>query len=549
MTNNKRAITGADLIAEILKLEGITFLSCYPRNPLIDACARADIRPVICRQERVGVGIADGYSRAAANNGIGVFAAQVGPGIENAFPGVAQAYADNSPILVLPSAANLDRPRTPPVFYPADVLAPVTKWASRVHQVRDLPRLMRRAFQQLRGGSPGPVLLELPEEILAARFDETIDYRTVAEIRSTPDPAAVEAASRLLLSARNPLIWAGQGVLRAHATGDLINLAELLGAPVMTTNPGKSAFPEGHALSLGASAVHAPPPMKEFLRSADLVLAVGSSLTASPFNPELPLGKKLIHNTVNAADINKDIRCDLALLGDAGLTLASLHAAILQQSDGRGRPDRDHIPATVRNAKQDWLQTWKPQFYAEEVPINPYRLINDLMTTVDLDNTIITHDAGSPREHLVPFWEARRPGSYMGWGKSTQLGHSLGLIMGAKLANPEKLCINWMGDAAFCMVGMDLDTAARNRIPILTIVINNGVMACERDHLIESRQKYDAFELGGNYAAIATALGVWSRRIERPADFKAALREAITLTRSGRPALIECLTKECYDFA
>jgi len=542
-------MTGADVIAEILKREGVSFLSCYPRNPLIDACARADIRPVICRQERVGVGIADGFSRASGNSGIGVFAAQVGPGIENAFPGVAQAYADNSRILVLPSAPNLDRPRTPPVFYPADVLAPVTKWAARVHHVRDLPRLLRRAFQQLRGGNPGPVLLELPEEILEATFDETIDYQVVPEIRFTPDPAAIEAAARLLLNARQPVIWAGQGVLRAHATGDLVALAELLRAPVMTTNPGKSAFPEDHDLSLGAAAVHPPSPLKKFLNSADLVLAIGTSLTASPFNPELPTGKKIIHNSVNAADINKDIRTDLALLGDAGLTLAALHTAILYLSSGRGRPDLDHIPAAVRNAKKDWLQSWNPQFCTDEIPINPYRLINDLMTTVDLDNTIITHDAGSPREHLVPFWEARRPGGYLGWGKSTQLGHSLGLIMGAKLANLEKLCINWMGDAAFCMVGMDLDTAARNRIPILTIVLNNGVMACERDHLIESRQKYDAFELGGNYSAIATALGVWSRRIVQPDDFIPALKEAVNLTESGKPALIECLTKECYDFA
>ena len=275
MTDNNK-LTGADVIAEILKREGITFLSCYPRNPLIDACARVDIRPVICRQERVGVGIADGYSRASPDNGIGVFAAQVGPGIENAFPGIAQAYADNSPILVLPSAANLDRPRTPPVFYPADVMAPVTKWAARVHHVSDLPHLLRRAFQQLRGGRPGPVLLELPEAILSATFDGALNYRAVPGFRFTPDPAAIEAAARLLLRAPRPLIWAGQGVLRAHATPELVALSELLRAPVMTTNPGKSAFPEGHALSLGASAVNAPPFLKTYLAESDVVLAIGT---------------------------------------------------------------------------------------------------------------------------------------------------------------------------------------------------------------------------------------------------------------------------------
>ena len=260
----------------------------------------------------------------------------------------------------------------------------------------------------------------------------------------------------------------------------------------------------------------------------------------------MPPGKKVIHNTVNEADINKDVPTDLALLGDARLALKSLLEALRRVSAGAGRPDLAHVPDEVMGAKRDWLQSWEHRFRSTEVPINPYRLISDLMATVDRDNTIITHDAGSPREHLVPFWETTSPGGYLGWGKSTQLGHSLGLIMGAKLANPDKLCINWLGDAAFCMVGMDLDTAARNRIPILTIVLNNGVMACEHDHLVESRQKYDAFELGGNYAGIATALGVWSRRIERPDDFIPALKDAISITK---PALLECITRECHDFA
>ena len=425
----------------------------------------------------------------------------------------------------------------------------MTKWAARVHHVSDLPHLLRRAFQQLRGGRPGPVLLELPEAILSATFDGAIDYHAVPGFRFTPDPAAIEAAARLLLSAPRPLIWAGQGVLRAHATPELVALSELLRAPVMTTNPGKSAFPEGHALSLGASAVNAPPFLKTYLAESDVVLAIGTSLTVSPFNPAMPPGKKVIHNTVNEADINKDVPADLALLGDAGLTLKALLEAVLRLSGGAGRPDLAHVPTQIMNIKRDWLQSWDHQFQSTEVPINPYRLINDLMATVDRDNTIITHDAGSPREHLVPFWETTIPGGYLGWGKSTQLGHSLGLIMGAKLANPDKLCINWLGDAAFCMVGMDLDTAARNRIPILTIVLNNGVMACERDHLVDSRKKYDAFDLGGNYSEIAGALGVWSKRVAHPNDFIPDLKEAISVTRAGKPALLECITKECHDFA
>lgn len=541
------SISGAEVVAEILRREGVPLLACYPRNPLIDACARAGIRPVICRQERVGVGIADGYSRANDRHGIGVFASQHGPGIENAFPGIAQAYADGVPILILPAGDSLSRPSTPPVFYPAEVLAPVTKWSARVQRTEDLPALLRRAFQQLRSGTPGPVLLELPDEILRGRFDGPIDYRPPAICRFGPDPDSVAAAANLLARAECPVIWAGQGVLRADATVALVALAEALAAPVLTTNPGKSAFPEDHDLSLGAGAVNAPAPLRAWLDRADLILAIGSSLTTTPFNPRLPAATPVIHATVNPADLNKDRASELALLGDARLTLEALLAALPRQPSRAAR--LASVRAEVRHAKRHWLASWQPQLEATETPINPYRLIHDLQRTVDPANTILTHDAGSPREHLVPFWETPVPRGYLGWGKSTQLGHGLGLTLGAKLAHPDRLCIHWQGDAAFCMVGMDLDTAVRNRIATLSIVLNNGVMACERDHLVASRERYDAFDIGGDYTAIAAALGVWSRRVTQPDDFVPALREAIAVTETGRPALIECLTKQCYDFA
>ncbi|MCC6202238.1 MAG: thiamine pyrophosphate-requiring protein [Gammaproteobacteria bacterium] len=540
-------MSGADLVAEILRREQVPLLACYPRNPLIDACARAGIRPIICRQERVGVGIADGYSRASDHQGIGVFASQHGPGIENAFPGIAQAYADGVPLLVLPAGDSLSRPSTPPVFYPAEVLAPVTKWSARVQRTEDLPMLLRRAFQQLRSGAPGPVLLELPDEILRGRFAGPIDYRSPALCRFGPDPDSVQAAARLLAQAECPVIWAGQGVLRANATAALVDLAEAIAAPVLTTNPGKSAFPEDHDLSLGAGAVNAPEPLRAWLQRADLVLAIGSSLTTTPFNPGLPANARVIHATVNPADLNKDRDCELALLGDARLTLEALLAALPKPAARTLRLAA--VRAEVRRDKTAWLERWRSQLDDGATPINPYRLIRDLHRTVDPANTIITHDAGSPREHLVPFWETPRPRGYLGWGKSTQLGHGLGLTLGAKLAHPERLCIHWQGDAAFCMVGLDLDTAVRNRIGTLSIVLNNGVMACERDHLIDSRQRYDAFDIGGDYAAIASALGVWSRRVEQPEDFIPVLREAIAMTEAGKPALIECMTKQCHDFA
>ena len=542
-------MNGAAVIAEILKREGTEFLACYPRNPLIEACAELDIRPILCRQERVGVGMADGYTRICRGRKNGVFAAQAGPGIENAFPGIAQAYAENVPLLVIPGGLPLARQYVRPVFRAADVYRPVTKWAALAHSVQELPDLMRRAYHAMRSGKGGPVLVEVPAEVWEAEYRGELDYKPVPVVRTAPDPDAVKQAARLLASAKNPLVLAGQGVLYAQASDRLMQLAELIPAPVATTNPGKSAIPESHPLALGASTRSRPKMFTDFMARADLVLAIGSSLTRTPFGPSVPSGKIIIHATNEAHDINKEYRVDHALIGDAALVLDALIAEIGRQKGGGGANALASLKEEIAAAKKAWLAEWAEHLDSEEVPINQYRVIRDLMRTVDRDNVIITHDSGSPREQLIPFWEPTRPGSYIGWGKSTQLGYGLGLIMGAKLAAPNKLCVNIMGDAAIGMTGMDIETAARNRIAILTVVFNNGVMAAERDVLRLSTKKYGALTVSGNYAKVAEGLNVAAKRINKPGDIAPAIKEAVRVTESGAPFLLEIMVKEGYDFS
>jgi acetolactate synthase-1/2/3 large subunit len=547
-------MNGAAIIAEILKREGTEFLACYPRNSLIEACAELDIRPILCRQERVGVGMADGYSRIKRGKRNGVFAAQAGPGIENAFPGVAQAFTENVPMLIIPAGLPLERQYVHPVFRAADVYRPVTKWSALAHSVQELPDLMRRAYHAMRSGKGGPVMVEVPNEVFEAEYKGELDYTPVPVQRAAPDPDAVKAAVRLLLAAKNPLILAGQGVHYGEASAALAALAELIPAPVVTTNPGKSAIPESHPLALGASTRSRPKMFTEFMARADLVLAIGSSLTKTPFGPGVPPGKKIIHSTNDASDINKEYRVDQAVVGDAALVLDALIAEVGKQkgaggSKGLGGNALTSLKEEVAAIKQAWLAEWAKHLNSDEVPINQYRVIRDLMRTVDRDNVIITHDSGSPREQLLPFWETTAPGSYMGWGKSTQLGYGIGIIMGAKLAAPEKLCVNIMGDAAIGMTGMDLETAARNRIAILTIVFNNGVMAAERDVLPISTKKFGALTVSGNYAKVAEGLNVASNRVEKPADIAPAIKDAVRVTETGVPFLLEIVVKEGYDFS
>ena len=533
---------GADLIAEILKREGTEFLFCFPSQPLIEASAKVGIQPILCRQERMGMAMADGFSRTTNGKRIGVFAMQQGPGTENAFPGAAQAFADNVPTLLIPGGEPADRSFIGPGFSAVDNYRNVTKWLAQIGYVERIPELMRRAFYQLRTGKPGPVLLEVSLDVWTTEFEADLDYEAVRGNRTAPDPQDVGEVAELLLKAENPVIHAGQGVMYAEATDELEQLAELLQAPVMTTMPGKSGFPENHPLALGASAVSTTKPISHFLQKADVVFGVGCSFTRTSYGKTIPPGKVIVHSTVDFSDVNKDYKADYAVIGDVKLVLKGLIDEVKARTNGVGNRNNSQVADEVQAVKKEWLDEWMPQLTSDEVPINPYRIIWDMMHNVDRANTIVTHDAGSPRDQVTPFWETTSPRSYMGWGKSTQLGYGLGITKGAKLAEPDKLCVNIMGDAAIGMVGMDIETAARNEIGILTVVFNNGAMAIERDTMLFAIEKYGSHTQGGNYRDVAKALGGWGVRVEKPADFVPALRDAVEATKSGQPAMIECIT-------
>jgi acetolactate synthase-1/2/3 large subunit len=540
---------GVDAISEILKREGTEFLSVFPAQPMVDGAAKVGIKPIICRQERVGMGIADGFSRTTNGKRLGVFSMQQGPGTENAFGAVAQAYADNVPLLLLPGGEPENRRGIHPFFSAVDNFQQVTKWMAYVSEADRLPELMRRAFYQLRSGRPGPVLLEVTRDVWDSELSGELDYTPVKGNRTSPDPQDVKEAADTLLKANNLVIHAGQGVMYAEATDELEALAELLQAPVMTTLAGKSGFPENHPLALGASSVSTTKAIVHFLAKADVVFGIGCSFTRTNIGRIIPPGKVMVHSTNDPLDVNKDYKADQAIIGDARLVLQALIDEVKERTNGVGNRNDTENAAEVQAVKKEWRDEWMPQLTSNEVPINQYRIIWDLLHNVDSGNVILTHDAGSPRDQTVPMWEATVPRSYMGWGKSTQLGYGLGIIMGAKLAEPDKLCINIMGDAAIGMVGMDIETAVRNKIGILTIVFNNGAMAIEKSSMPFAIEQYGSFYVGGDYRAVAEALGGYGARVEKPDEFVPALKQAIEVTKTGRPALIECITKEGYDFS
>ena len=539
-----------DAIAHILKEEGTEFLFAYPVNGLIESCAKLDIRPIIVRQERIGLHMADALSRLSSGKRIGVFAMQSGPGTENAFGGVAQAYGDSHPIIVLPMGYSRKLSNVKPNFQAYLNFQHVTKLCEGINVPEAVPEIMRRAFTQVRNGRPGPALVEIPSDLLReGNVPEPIAYNPVPTVRSGPSPESVEAAADALLAAERPVIYAGQGVHYAEAWESLKTFAELLEAPVTTSLGGKSSFPENHSLSLGSGGRSLPQTVHTFLHDADVIFGIGCSFTRTPFGIQMPEEKSFIHATLDAADINKDIAVDHALVGDADLTLTALTEAISERLGGKPRGHANDVAAKIQSIKKPWMAKWMPKLTDKGTTFSPYRVIWDLMHTVDVANTIITHDAGSPRDQLSPFWESVTPLSYIGWGKTTQLGYGLGLAMGAKLSCPDKLCINVWGDAAIGFTGMDFETAVREQIPILSILFNNFSMAIELPIMPVSTEKYRSTDISGNYAMMAEAFGGYGERVESPDQIIPAIKRGIEQVDNGKPALLEFLTSQELDIS
>src|SRR5580693_7773097 len=487
---------GSQAVAEVLRREGVEEVFCFPANKMIDTAAAAGIRPVVGRQERSVINMADAYSRISNGKRIGVAMVQHGPGAEHAFGGIAQAYADSVPLLLLPNGNTLRELGLRTTFDAVEAYRPITKWAARFSTPQSVPEQMRRAFQLMRSGRPGPVVLELPLDVGEEEFDDA-----------------------------------------------LFEFAELINAPVATTYVGKSAFPEDHPLSVGSGGTAVSPGIAAFVPEADVVLSIGASLITTLGSFQLPPGKVIIQATNDPDDLGQQYPIACGLVGDAQLVLQQLTEELRGRLKSRpaasaGRDTRAEVAAVAARTAAEW----NPRFRSDEVPISPLRVIGELIRAVDPARTVITHDSGYPRDHLAPHYVSTRPRGYLGWGNSTPLGSSLGLALGAKVAAPDKLSVCFLGDAAFGQCGLELETAVRNKIPVLCILVNNSEMTGYGDHQRLAEERFGLKTLTGRYAEIGSALGAEAARISEPGEVAAAISDGIASAEAGAVVLLEFIT-------
>lgn len=525
-------------LAEALNREGVEYLFGFPSHPLLDTgiAEEMGIRTIVVRQERTGVHMADAIGRVTSGEQIAAFCMQHGPGTENALGGVQQAYAESAPLVAFPAGYDRSKTDVDPKFNSFVNYRNVSKSCEQLTDPDAVGETVRRAFSAARNGRPRPAVVELPLDVFDADVSG-FEYSPASVSRPAPDTRDVEAAADLLLAAERPLIYAGQGVHYARAWDELRGLAERLEVPVATSLNGKSAFPETHPLSVGAGSKSEPRPLTHFLREADVIFGVGCSFTTTAYGISVPEEATVIHSTLDPADIDKDVTADQALVGDAKLVLDGLVDEVGSRLAGDSRGRFDDVVAEIESVREKWLEEWRAKLTSSETPINPYRVVHELNESLDEEDTIITHDAGNARDFMSAFYEATEPLSYLGWGKTTQLGYGLGLAMGAKLVRPEKLCVNVWGDGAIGMTGMDFETAARENIPILSIQLNNFEMASYDTHF------------SGNYAELAEALGGYGERIEEPDEIRPAIERGIERTEAGTPALLEFITASETDLS
>ena len=522
-------MNGAEYIAKILKEEGVSWLSCFPSNPMIEALAKEGIRPIAFRHERGAVMAADGYARVSDRKNIGVVGMQSQAGAENSMGGLAQANADNVPILVLPGGNPVNMLFVRPNFSAVQSWATVSRHAEFITAPDQTGNVMRRAFHRLKSSAPGPVVVELPPEVTSADLpDAGMNYQSPREVIGVPSAGDLADAAKALVGAKAPMIWAGGGVMSADATEDLKQLAELLEVPVYTSLPGKSAIDERHPLAIGSGGLTTTGPARKWLQESDCMLAVGTSLTTTPYGQRFPQEKFLIHAVNDVNEMNKDtlqllIEQIKGLIGEDGRETGAL--------------------ARIKTEKDAWWESWKPYLTNDSKPISPYRVIWELDQNLDRENSIVTHDAGAPRDEMAPFYTATTPHSYVGWGKTTHLGASIPLMIGAKKAMPERMCVAFMGDAAFGMSGLDIETSVRAELPITVVLLNNGIMATYPGGTPTAREQFGVTRMTGDYAQIAMGMGAEGIRVSEASELPAAIKEAEKLNKEGKSVMLDVKTR------
>jgi|TARA_B100000809_G_scaffold146235_1_gene143796 acetolactate synthase-1/2/3 large subunit len=533
-------------IARILKQEGVEWVSTFPVCHVNNALGQEGIPMVMMRDDRYAVALADAFSRinAGSKNGVCTFQGGVNAaGLQVAYAGMAQAYEDGSPVLCITDGVPIGASENSQ-FDVTSSLKSVSKWYGYVDKPERLPEFMRRAFTMLRTGRPGPVVLAIPDA--GGLYDETADpYVPIKGWKSAPDPEDVAKAIELLLSARNPLIYAGEGVIYAGASAELTSFAELANTPVISTLKAKGAFPENNPLFVGVRGDQ----VDEYLAKSDLILAIGSSLSPGRFSHGIPdaANKTIIHCTVDELHVNKTYATAVALIGDARFALQALEKELSDKTSGNGRAPGS-VAAEVKSSRDSAMVQYREAMASTDKPINPYRVYAGLMEVLDPLNSFVTHESGNTRDQLSTVYDTLIPRGFLGWGNVSSLGFSLAATIAAKISFPQKYCVAVTGEAGLGYMMGNLEVPLRQKMGITVVHVSNGGFAGYGPGFWGDGHDPFTHKVLGNdevdMSQVIGALGYHTERVTEPSEVGPALKRAMAANDANQPAYIEFICSQ-----
>jgi acetolactate synthase-1/2/3 large subunit len=553
-------MTGAMFIAECLKQEGVTkvFGQCGHTNyALIDACHRLGIEYVSFRHEQMAAHAADAYYRLSHK--LAVLNVHLSPGMTNALTGVATAAADSTPMLVItgntPSYHHAREPHQGIRFHAdasqGDIYRPICKRVWRIDDAKFLVDVIPRALNVAQTGRPGAVLLDVPMDVFSQRVDATavtVARRPNFE-RAAASADGIAAGARLLAAAESPLIFAGNGVTQSEASAELRAVAEAIAAPVATTLMAKGVFPEDHELAVGMTGIWGTRVANNLARSADVILAVGTTFgeaDCSSWNPRFTFAippTRLIQVDIDPQEIGKIYPVDIGLVGDAKETLAQLATALGKSAVNRSSARM----ADLRRQKEAWQQELSSEQRNGDKPIHPARLLNEISRVAPPDTVFVT-DVGWNKNGAGQQLVNRFPQSFITSGGLATMGYAPAAAIGAKIAAPNRPVMALVGDGGFLSVTGAVTTAVELGIPVVWVVFNNFCFSTIRtvattyfnnSYGTEFRTP-DGAPYNPDFVRLAQAFGIDAACVEEPDDLPAALATALA---ANVPYLLEVRTR------
>ena len=542
-------MTVGQAIVDALVAEGVRTVFGLPGGHVIgiyDALYDTpEIRHVLVRHEQVAASMAAAHAQLTGEPGVCVVTA--GPGCTNLLTGIAEAYVGCLPIVVLAgrgSTATAQRGASQEV--PTDrIFAPVTKWSVRVDRADLVLEVLHQAFATARGGRPGPVLVDLPRDIVDAELAAAVYVASGAPSRPGADEARVAAAAAALARAERPLLIAGGGVVMAGAFTELRMLAERLAAPVLTSLSGRGSLPDDHPLAAGGLGAHRSRLSKRLLAEADVVLGLGFRFEEMETNwraGAVPApGATYIQVDVEPAEIGRSVPAQLGLVGDVRAVLAQLGAALPPGgADVASHPRAREIAAELAEI-DDELDAMAA---SDARPIHPVRVIRAIRAAFPRETTV-SIDVGAIAQHIaggMPFFRVYEPRSLIVPSSFYGMGFASAGLPVARLVHPDRPAVGFVGDGSFQMVLSVLPTAAEERLPVTWCIFDDAALGSIRDiqeHRLGERYLATDFTVQPDFAAIAEACGCHGERVEDPAEVDAALARALAANTAGRPAVVD----------